>query len=62
MSPNFSTVFENLLDKDIRLGNKNRIWRAGEQLGAAKTVKYNIQRFKTLNLKIFCCIHFHTNF
>ena len=61
---NFKLFFkiENLLNKNIGQGNKNKRWRPRKQLKAAEITKSTFERLKTLNLKRFCCIHLHTIF
>ena len=59
---NFKLFFkiENLLNKNIGQGNKNKRWRPRKQLKAAEITKSAFERLKPLNLKRFCCIHLHT--
>ena len=61
---NFKLFFkiENLLNKIIGQGNKNKRWRPRKQLKAAEITKSTFERLETLNLKRFCCIHLHTIF
>ena len=58
----FFTEIENLLNKDIGQGNKNKRWRPRKQLKVAEITKSTFERLKTLNLKRFCCIHLYTIF
>ena len=53
---------ENLLNRNIGQGNKNKRWRTRKQLKAAEITKSTFDRLKILNLKRFCCIHLHTIF
>ena len=61
---NFKLFFkiENLLNKNIGQGNKNKRWRPRKQLKAAEITKSTFERLKSLNLKRFCCTHLHTIF
>ena len=53
---------ENLLNRNIGQGNKNKRWRTRKQLKAAEITKSTFDRLKILNLKRFWCIHLHTIF
>ena len=59
---NFKLFFkiENLLNKIIGQGNKNKRWRPRKQLKVAEITKSTFDWLETLNLKRFCCIHLYT--